>query len=49
MAGREVPMADLPSPLILVIEDDEDTRVNLCDILELDRYRVETAGTVSGA
>ena len=42
-------MADLPSPLILVIEDDEDTRANLCDILELDGYQVETAGTVSTA
>ena len=42
-------MADLPPPLILVIEDDEDTRANLCDILELDGYRVETAGTVSEA
>jgi hypothetical protein len=42
-------MAGLPSPLILVIEDDEDTRANLCDILELDGYHVETAGTVSTA
>ena len=37
------------SPLILVVEDDEDTRANLCDILELDGYRVETAGSVSAA
>jgi len=42
-------MSVLRSPLILVIEDDEDTRANLCDILELDSYRVETAGTVSAA
>src|ERR1017187_2002339 len=39
-----------PPPLhVLVVEDDEDTRANLCDILELDGYRVETAGTVSEA
>src|SRR5262245_11503887 len=42
------PMAD-PSPLVLVVEDDEDARANLCDILELDGYRVDTAGTVSAA
>jgi two-component system sensor kinase FixL len=30
---------------VLVIEDDADTRANLRDILELDDYRVETAGT----
>src|SRR4029077_4836093 len=42
-------MADPHSLHILVIEDDEDTRANLCDILELDGYRVETAGTVSAA
>ena len=36
-----------PVPLIsLVIDDDADTRANLCDILELDEYRVETAGTI---
>jgi PAS domain S-box-containing protein len=33
------------SPLVLVVDDDEDTRLNLCDILELDGYRVEVAGT----
>jgi two-component system, LuxR family, sensor kinase FixL len=32
-------------PLVLVVDDDEDTRLNLCDILELDGYRVEVAGT----
>lgn len=37
-----------PNPLhVLVIEDDPDTRSNLCDILELDGYRAETAGTVA--
>ena len=25
----------------LIVEDDDDTRANLCDILELDGYRVE--------
>lgn len=35
--------------LVLVIEDDPDTRANLCDILELDGYRVETAGSVAEA
>src|SRR5262245_22287386 len=29
---------------VLVIDDDADTRANLRDILELDGYRVETAG-----
>jgi hypothetical protein len=33
--------------LVLVVDDDADTRSNLCDILELDAYRVETAGTVA--
>jgi two-component system sensor kinase FixL len=33
------------SPLILVVDDDEDTRLNLCDILELDGYQVEVADT----
>lgn len=42
-------MSAMPLPLILIIEDDEDTRANLCDILELDGYRVETAGCVSEA
>jgi len=38
------------SPIdILVIEDDPDARANLCDILELDNYRVETAGTAAEA
>src|SRR5579871_6678106 len=33
--------------LVLVVDDDPDTRSNLCDILELDQYRVETASTAS--
>jgi PAS domain S-box-containing protein len=33
------------SPLVLVVDDDEDTRLNLSDLLELDSYRVETAGS----
>ncbi|HEX5102697.1 MAG TPA: response regulator, partial [Pirellulaceae bacterium] len=32
---------------MLVIDDDADTRENLCDILELDGYRYEAAGTAS--
>jgi PAS domain S-box-containing protein len=31
--------------LVLVIDDDADTRENLCDILDLDGYRYEAAGT----
>jgi len=34
---------------VLVIEDDADTRANLCDILELDDVRVETAATAAEA
>jgi two-component system sensor kinase FixL len=33
------------SPLVIVVDDDEDTRLNLRDILELDGYRVEVTGT----
>jgi two-component system, LuxR family, sensor kinase FixL len=33
--------------LVLVIDDDADTRGNLRDILELDHYHVETAGTAA--
>jgi DNA-binding NtrC family response regulator len=32
-------------PMIIVVDDDEDTRLNLRDILELDGYRVELAAT----
>lgn len=34
---------------VLVIEDDPDTRENLCDILDLDGYPSETAGTFAEA
>ncbi|QDV18954.1 C4-dicarboxylate transport sensor protein DctB [Gimesia panareensis] len=34
---------------ILSIEDDPDTQANLCDILELDGYQVDTAGTLQNA
>jgi PAS domain S-box-containing protein len=34
---------------VLVVEDDPDTRENLCDILELDGYGVETAGSIAEA
>jgi PAS domain S-box-containing protein len=34
---------------VLVIDDDADTRSNLGDILGLDDYRVETAGTIAEA
>jgi DNA-binding NtrC family response regulator len=38
------------SPLrVLVIDDDTNTRLNLSDILTLDDYRVETAGTAAEA
>jgi hypothetical protein len=40
----------VPMPLkVLVIDDDADTRLNLCDILELDQHQVETAGTAAEA
>jgi PAS domain S-box-containing protein len=36
-----------PPPRVLVIEDDEDTRANLRDILELEDFDVESVGTGS--
>jgi signal transduction histidine kinase len=42
-------MAVDPSLHVLVIDDDADTRANLRDILELDGYRVETAGSAAEA
>jgi signal transduction histidine kinase len=33
---------------VLVVEDDQETRQNLCDILNLDGYRVESTTTVKG-
>jgi PAS domain S-box-containing protein len=43
MIGGGEPAADFP--LILVVDDDEDTRQNLADILELEGYRVAQAAT----
>jgi PAS domain S-box-containing protein len=40
-------MSQPPSLNVLVVDDDPDTRSNLCDILELDGHAVETAGTVA--
>src|SRR5262245_31691373 len=34
---------------VLVVEDDADTRANLCDILELDAHAVDTAGSIAEA
>jgi PAS domain S-box-containing protein len=34
---------------VLVVDDDQDTRANLCDILALDDHEVETAGSVAEA
>src|SRR5207253_7131879 len=42
-------MTGFPPLGVLVIDDDADTRANLRDILELDDYRVETAGTIAAA
>ncbi len=42
-------MAEYANPKVLVIEDDGDARANIADILELDGYRVDMAGTVREA
>ncbi|HVW38887.1 MAG TPA: response regulator, partial [Pirellulales bacterium] len=42
-------MSDLAAATVLVVEDDEDTRANLCDILELDGYQVDAVGTMREA
>ncbi len=42
-------MADRALIRVLVVDDDEDTRANLCDILELDGYVVEMAGSAAEA
>ncbi len=42
-------MVDQKPLHILVIEDDPDTRANLCDILQLDGHRVETAASIADA
>src|SRR5690242_8580859 len=34
---------------VLVVDDDPDTRANLCDILSLDDYEVATAGSAAEA
>jgi two-component system sensor kinase FixL len=34
---------------VLVVDDDADTRANMCDILELDQFQVETASTAAEA
>jgi two-component system sensor kinase FixL len=37
-----------PAPMtVLVVEDDPDTQANLCDILELDGYRAQVAGSMA--
>jgi PAS domain S-box-containing protein len=38
-----------PEARVLIVDDDADTRSNLCDILELDQFQIETAGTVAEA
>jgi signal transduction histidine kinase len=38
-------VAEIESYRVLVIEDDTETRTNLCEILELDGYRVSSVGT----
>ncbi|HWB11723.1 MAG TPA: ATP-binding protein [Pirellulales bacterium] len=42
-------MIDRAAMSVLVVEDDEDTRANLCDILELDGYHVDAVGTMGEA
>src|SRR5437763_8353879 len=36
-----------PTLRVLVVDDDPDTRANLCDILEMDGLEVDTAGSVA--
>ena len=48
MVSRMVEPANVRAgipPSVFVVDDDEDTRFNLRDILELDGYRVEVAGS----
>ncbi|HVX12765.1 MAG TPA: ATP-binding protein [Pirellulales bacterium] len=42
-------MSDSAPMTVLVVEDDEDTRANLCDILELDGFRAEAVSTMREA
>jgi hypothetical protein len=39
-------MSNAAPMTVLVVEDDEDTQANLCDILELDGYRAEVVSTM---
>src|SRR5947199_305731 len=39
-------MADAAPLRVLAVDDDADTRANLCDILEMDGYEVVTAGSI---
>lgn len=48
LPGWEWPMAEEQFEILLV-EDDADTRANLCDILELDGYNVGVAGSAKEA
>src|SRR5262245_7606684 len=41
------PLTPLTPLHVLVVDDDADTRLNLCDILELDGHQVETASTAA--
>ena len=49
MKANPAPMSNRPqrseSLHVLVVDDDEDTRANLRDLLELDNYRVQTAAS----
>jgi PAS domain S-box-containing protein len=48
MGDKQAPGTEHRRPQhVLVVDDDPDTRANLCDILELDEHRVETAGSVA--
>ena len=38
-------MTEIEGHRVLVVEDDADTRTNLCDILELDGFLVSSVGT----
>lgn len=40
-------MTATPPMRVLVVDDDADTRANLCDILELDDIETETAGSIA--
>jgi PAS domain S-box-containing protein len=42
-------MVDVSPIRVLVVDDEADARANLCDILELDGYEVETAGSAAEA